>query len=222
MDEGWTRLIFDTFNVPYSSLKDHDARKGSLRTNYDVVILPSQMSRDLTEGYAAGTMPAEHTGGITEAGLANLQEFVTKGGTLVCFDHSCEVVINRLKIPMRNALQGVPSSDFYCPGSVVALDLDTSHPIARGVTRSLNAYFINSSAFETADPAIRVVARYAKENVLRSGWLLGEEKLSGKIALAEFKVGSGRVVLFGFRPQHRGQTWATLPLIWNALLPKDM
>ena len=46
------------------------------------------MSRDLVEGYAAGTMPAEHTAGLTEAGLSNLQEFVTSGGTLVCFDAS--------------------------------------------------------------------------------------------------------------------------------------
>ncbi|HEX6732079.1 MAG TPA: M14 family metallopeptidase [Pyrinomonadaceae bacterium] len=221
MDEGWTRLIFDTFNVPYSSLRDQDIRKGSLRTNYDVVILPSQMSRDLVEGYAAGAMPAEHTAGLTEAGLSNLQEFVTNGGTLVCFDASCEPVINRLKIPVRNVLRGVASSDFYCPGSVVALDLDTTHPTARGLGRSVNAYFINSSAFESTDRSVRVVARYAKENVLRSGWLLGEDKLSGKIALAEFNVGSGRVVLFGFRPQHRGQTWATLPLIWNTLSSKE-
>lgn len=218
MDEGWTRLIFDTFNVPYSSLRDQDIRKGSLRTNYDVVILPSQNRRDID---AAGTIPAEHPAGLTEAGLANLHEFVTNGGTLVCFDASCEPVINRFKVPMRNVLQGVPSSDFYCPGSVVALDLEATHPTARGLGRSVNAYFINSSAFESTDPAVRVVARYAKENVLRSGWLLGEDKLTGKIALAEFPVGSGRVVLFGFRPQHRGQTWATLPLIWNTLSSKE-
>jgi hypothetical protein len=62
-----------------------------------------------------------------------------------------------------------------------------------------------------------VIARYAKENALLSGWLLGEDKLRGQIALAEVPVGKGRVVLFAFRPQHRGQAWATLPLIWNTL-----
>ena len=219
MDEGWTRLILDTFNVSYTSVRDQDIRKGSLRSTQDVLILPSQRSSELIGGYAAGTMPSEHTGGITASGLSNLQEFVKNGGTLVCFDASCEPVINEFKIPMRNVLQGVRSSDFYCPGSIVALDLDTSHQMTRGLGRSVNAYFINSSAFETSEPAVRVVARYAKENVLRSGWLLGEEKLRAQIALAEFNVGSGRVVLFGFRPQHRGQTWATLPLLWNSLSP---
>ena len=55
------------------------------------------------------------------------------------------------------------------------------------------------------------------EGVLRSGWLRGEEKIKDKIALAEVTMGKGRVVLFGFRPQHRGQTWGTFPFIWNAI-----
>jgi len=29
--------------------------------------------------------------------------------------------------------------------------------------------------------------------------------------------GKGRIVLFGFRPQHRGQTHATFPMIFDAL-----
>jgi hypothetical protein len=113
----------------------------------------------------------------------------------------------------------VRSSDFYCPGSILALDVDNKHPFAAGVPATLPAYFINSSAYAltSTDANVRVVARYAKENVLRSGWLLGEDKLRGQIALAEVSAGKGRVVLFGFRPQHRGQAWGTLPLIWNVL-----
>jgi hypothetical protein len=115
-------------------------------------------------------------------------------------------------------LEGVRSSEFYCPGSVVALDVDNKNPIASALPATLPAYFINSSAFAAAaDANVRVVARYAKDNVLLSGWLLGEDKLSGQIALAEVGVGKGRIVLFGFRPQHRGQSWGTLPFIWNAL-----
>jgi hypothetical protein len=121
-------------------------------------------------------------------------------------------------LPLRNVLEGVRSSEFYCPGSILALDVDNKHPIAANVPASLPAYFTNSSAFTAAaDANVRVVARYAKENVLRSGWLLGEDKLRGQIALAEVSLGKGRIVLFGFRPQHRGQAWGTLPLIWNAL-----
>ena len=216
MDEGWTRFVFDTFNVPYQSIVDADIRRGALSSSYDVIVLPSQRARDIVEGNAAGTYPAEFTGGITTAGTNNLKEFVSDGGTLICFDASCEFVIGQFKLPLRNVLENMKSADFYCPGSLLALEVDTTQPIARGMARSVDAYFINSSAFEATDSSVRVIARYAKEGVLRSGWLLGEEKIKGRIALAETKLGKGRVVLFGFRPQHRGQSWGTLPFIWNA------
>jgi glutamine amidotransferase-like uncharacterized protein len=219
MDEGWTRYVFDTFNVPYSSVRDTDMRHGSLNAKFDALILPSQSATQIVTGNAAGTFPPEYTGGITDAGVKNLTEFVTNGGMLICFDNACDLAIKEFNLPLRNVLEGVRSSEFYCPGSVVALDVDNKNPIAATLPSSVAAYFINSSAFATttADANVRVIARYAKENVLMSGWLLGEDKLRGQIALAEVNAGKGRIVLFGFRPQHRGQTWGTLPFIWNAL-----
>src|SRR5205085_5679703 len=41
MGEGWTRYVFDTFNVPYTSLLDKEVRAGDLRAKYDVIVLPS-------------------------------------------------------------------------------------------------------------------------------------------------------------------------------------
>jgi hypothetical protein len=218
MDEGWTRYVFDTFNVPYSSVRDADMRNGSLNAKFDALILPSQAATQIVSGNAPGTLPAEYTGGITEAGVKNLKDFVTNGGMLICFDNACDLAIKEFNLPLRNVLEGVRSSEFYCPGSIVALEVDNKNPIAATLPASMPAYFINSSAFAAAaDANVRVVARYAKENLLLSGWLLGEDKLRGQIALAEVSVGKGRIVLFGFRPQHRGQTWGTLPFIWNAL-----
>jgi len=218
MDEGWTRFVFDTFNVPYSSIRDNDVRQGALNSKFDAIILPSQPSAQIINGNAAGSLPAEYTGGITEAGVKNLKEFVSEGGMLICFDAACDLAIKQFNLPVRNTLEGVRSSEFYCPGSIVALEVDNKNPIASQLPETLPAYFINSSAFAAAaDANVRVIARYATRNVLLSGWLLGEDKLQGQIALAEVSVGKGRVVLFGFRPQHRGQTWGTLPFIWNAL-----
>jgi hypothetical protein len=218
MDEGWTRYVFDTFNVAYDSLRDADVRRGNLRAKYDVIILPSGRAKDIVEGNRPGSYPMEYTGGITEMGVENLRRFVEEGGTLICFDASTELAIKRFNLPLRNALEGLKSSVFYCPGSILGLEVDTANAIARGLPKDVNAYFINSSAFEVTDPQrVRVIARYASGNLLRSGWLLGEEKLKGKVALAEVPLGRGRVVLFGFRPQHRGQTWGTFPFIFNAI-----
>lgn len=217
MDEGWTRFVFDTFNVPYKSLVDADIRQGALSSSYDVIVLPSQRAKEIIEGNAPGAYPVEYSGGITVAGTKNLKQFVEDGGTLVCFDASCEFAIKQLNLPLRNVLENLKSTDFYCPGSILSLDVDNSQPIARGMSRSVDAYFINSSAFETSDPSVNIIARYRKDGALRSGWLLGEDRIKGRIALAEVKSGKGRVVLFGFRPQHRGQTWGTFQFIWNAL-----
>ncbi|HZJ43424.1 MAG TPA: M14 family metallopeptidase [Pyrinomonadaceae bacterium] len=217
MDEGWTRFVFDTFNVPYETIKDTQVREGGLNANYDVVILPSQRSTEIVQGNASGSLPVEYTGGITEAGVNHLKEFVTNGGTLICFDASCDLPITQFKLPLRNTLEGLRSSEFYSPGSIVSLDVDTSSPSFQGIPNRLPAYFINSSAFASTDPSVKVIARYAKEEVLLSGWLLGEDRLRGQIALAETNFGKGKVVLFAFRPQHRGQMWATLPLIWKAI-----
>jgi len=101
--------------------------------------------------------------------------------------------------------------------------------LARGLREDTAAYFTDSSAFEilSESPAvasgltrprdIKTIARYASKNALLSGWMLGEKYLNGKAALVEATYGKGKIVLFAFRPQHRGQTWATFPFIFNAL-----
>ena len=212
MDEGWTRYVFDTFNVPYQSVSEAAINGANPREKFDVVVVPSEQTRTSPDGEAP-----EDLRGIADSGYRNLARFVDEGGTLICFDGSCGAVIRQLKLPLKNVLESVRSSDFYCPGSVLRIEVNTSDPIARTMSKDTDAYFINSSAFEAGDDKVDVIARYAKESVLRSGWLRGEDRIKGKIALAQIAMGRGRIVLFGFRPQHRGQTWGTFPFIWNAI-----
>jgi hypothetical protein len=215
MDEGWTRYVFDTFNVPYKSVNETTLNDADPSANFDAIVLPSEQARGSQDSDAP--MQSENTRGISEKGYANLAKFVEGGGTLICFDGSCAAVIRQMKLPLRNVLAGVRSSDFYCPGSILRINVDTANPIARTMSKDTDAYFISSSAFETTDNKVQVVARYAKDDVLRSGWLRGEDRIKDKIALAEMALGRGHIVLFGFRPQHRGQTWGTFPFIWNAV-----
>ncbi len=215
MDEGWTRYVFDTFNVPFESLRDAGLAEGNLRSRFDAIVLPSEQTRAPAD---SDTPSTEGSRGIGDRGYVNLARFVEDGGTLICFDGSCGPLIKQWKLPLRNVLEGLRSSDFYCPGSILSMNVDTSFPIARTMSKDENAYFINSSAFEASDKdRVHVIARYAKDEVLRSGWLRGEDKIKDRIALADIGMGKGRIVLFAFRPQHRGQTWGTFPFIWNAI-----
>jgi hypothetical protein len=82
------------------------------------------------------------------------------------------------------------------------------------------AWYENGPAFEVLDSsAARVVGRYPADadKVLLSGWALHPERVAGRGALVDVKLGTGRVVLFGFRPQYRGQSIATYPLLFNSL-----
>ncbi len=137
---------------------------------------------------------------------------------MICFDDSCEMVIKQFNLPMKNALNGLKRSEFYSPGSIGKLDVDTKNPLAKGLKEETPAYFINSSAFEISDESkVKSVAKYAEKDSLLSGWILGEKYMNGKTAIAEADYGKGKIVLFAFRPQHRGQTFGTFPFIFNAL-----
>jgi hypothetical protein len=217
MDEGWTRFVFDTFRIPFRSVRDGDIRAGSL-AELDVLVLPADSETTLLNGLNAQRYPAEISGGLGDAGVDGLKKFVENGGKLVCFDDSCELVIKRFGLPMKNVLQGMRRNEFYNPGSVVKLEVDRTHPLARGIADEVPAYFSTSSAFEVTDEEkVSTVAQYALKDALLSGWMLGEKYLNGKTALAEAKYGKGKIVLFAFRPQHRGQSWATFEFIFNAL-----
>ncbi|HRH46874.1 MAG TPA: hypothetical protein PKY82_34830, partial [Pyrinomonadaceae bacterium] len=216
MDEGWTRLVLDNFQIPFTSIRDADLRNENL--NYDAIILASDSERELLNGLNKDRYPEDIAGGMGDKGVDNLKKFVENGGTLICFDASCEMVINKFGLPMKNVLRGVSRKEFYCPGSILQIDLDTSNPLTKGLRKNTPAYFINSSAFEITDKnKVKSVAKYAERDALISGWLLGEKYLNGKTALAETTYGKGKIILFAFRPQHRGQTWGTFPFIFNAL-----
>ena len=81
------------------------------------------------------------------------------------------------------------------------------------------AYFAGSRGFETDDPTVVSIARYAAraEDVLMSGWLLGAEHLAGRHAVLQVPLGQGSVLLFAFRPQFRAQPHATFKLVFNGL-----
>jgi hypothetical protein len=90
-----------------------------------------------------------------------------------------------------------------------------SQPERREATSTL----VSAFAFEITDASrARSIARYVEGNPLRSGWLLGPQYIAGKSALVDVALGRGRVILFGFRTQHRAQTWGTFKFLFNSIL----
>jgi hypothetical protein len=236
-DEGWTRWILETYSIPYGVLTEKDLRAGvttfkpgpGVTGKYYVIVIPDQSPRSLFEGYRAGSMPPELTGGLGEEGVKQLRAFIVQGGTVVFLNRASELAIEHLKLPVRNVVAGLPRTDFYVPGTILRLELDTTHPIAKDMPKETIAWAENSPVFEVVENAggdvpssnVRVVGWYPQgKDPLLSGWLLGGDRIKGKAALVEVTMGKGRAILFGFRPQYRAQSVATYPLFFNSLTTK--
>jgi len=148
---------------------------------------------------------------------------VNEGGTLIALGHGSEYVIEQFNIPVRNALAKVKVDDFSVPGSLVRINVAAGHPVTDGMPSETAAFIDAPIAFETTMPGSEmqrwVLASYPDEprDILLSGWINGADKLTRKAAVVATTYGKGRIVLFGFHPQHRGQTHATFPLLFNAI-----
>lgn len=220
IDEGWTRWILDLYGIPYESLVDSSIRAGNLGAGLDAIVLPDMSPRAIVEGLSPRRYPARFAGGLGTSGVQGLRDFVDGGGTLIALNDACAFAIAALELPVTNALDGLSNLEFYAPGSIFRLRLDTDHPLAEGMPAETIAWFESGPAFDVRDPTrARIVGRYptAAGEVLLSGWVLGAAHIAGKGALVEVRRGRGKVVLFGFRPQYRGQSQATFPLLFNAL-----
>ena len=223
MDEGWTRWIFDQEGIPYTRVVDADIRKGDLNRRFDVVVLPDNAPSAITTGrYGRGedadgpVSPPEFGGGLGEAGMASLRSFANAGGTIVALNKASEVYTGK-DTPVTNALEGLPPKDFYIPGSILQVSVDTSNPLAFGSKPNMPIFFEQSPSFRVSDEA-QSVATYQGEKPLLSGWILGGQYLRGTSALVNEPVGKGHIILFGFRPQYRAQSEVTYRFFFNALL----
>lgn len=161
-------------------------------------------------------MPAEYAGGIGENGVQNLREFVNDGGTLVTMDEATEFAVRQFGLPAKNVVENVRPQDFYVPGSLLKVVLDTENPIAYGMPRETAVFFERNAAYDVTGIG-KSVGEYPLTNPLMSGWILGEQRLFGKTAIAEVPVGRGKMILLSIRPQFRAQVRGTYKLLFNSL-----
>jgi hypothetical protein len=221
MDEGWTRWVLEQYGFHNTSIHNDDILAGKLRQKFDAIILADQDPRGIIDGFDAAAVRPEYRGGIGAAGLESLKRFVADGGTLVTLGNACDLAIEALPIPVRNLKKGVARDQHFAPGAILRLEVDTRHPIGYGVAADTYAFYVNSPFFQLTEGFMSqrpvVVARYPNANVIASGWLKGEELMAGRGAVVAIDMNPGKVVLFGLRPQHRAQTHATFPLLFNAL-----
>ncbi len=177
IDEGWTRLVLEQFNFPYTSIFDPEIKAGNLIDKYDVLVIPNDATATITGDAAAGgggrggrgggggggaagaaggeggrgrggNTPPEYRTGIGAEGVTAIREFVQKGGTLVTLNAATAFAVDRLGIGVRNVLDGKSTKEFWCPGSTLKVTFDNTNPLAYGMPSHGLALYMSSPAFE--------------------------------------------------------------------------
>ncbi|HUP65922.1 MAG TPA: M14 metallopeptidase family protein [Thermoanaerobaculia bacterium] len=234
MDEGWTRWLLDEYGFQPETLDNATIRRAAptngklLLDRFDTIILPDVHPSIIATGKRPGSvyqqaLPPGYEGGLEKEGVTALGGFVDGGGLIIGLDSASEYLIEALGLPVRNTLAGARSADFDNPGSLFRAHVERNHPLTVGLPSELAIFHDDAIAFETipASMDIRrsILLTYPEESrdILLSGWTHGVDRLERKAAAVAISRGKGNVVLFGFRPQHRGQTHGTFPLLFNAL-----
>ena len=232
MDEGWTRWLLEAFAFPYDTLMDAAITEGNLRNAYDVIVLPAdsvtRMTGESSEGGGrSGSRPEDYPpayrSGFGDEGVAALEAFVNNGGTLVTFAQAGDLPIQKFRLPVRNLVAELSSTEFWSPGSTLRVDINHTNPLAYGMPADgLAAFLGGNQVYEVVatphNDRVQRIVTFIDRDILQSGWLLGEDTIAEKAAMVSVQHGQGRVVLIGFRAQHRAQTHGTFKLVFNALM----
>lgn len=135
-DEGWSRYTFEQRGIPYTSIHKDDLKKGNLRSQFDVILVPRMRGKgsDFIHGVDAkyGPMPYtktpefpshgtpsatdDMTGEPGFEGVAELKKFVEAGGVIVSFDNSSSMLA---EIGIAKGLDEYVSPTLFHPGSIV-------------------------------------------------------------------------------------------------------
>jgi len=237
MDEGWTRWLLEQYEFPFANIYNAEVRAGELEKKFDVLVIPSISTDIIVNGHKPGIIPPQYVGGITNSGVRNIKKFVEEGGTLVTLRQGCLFAIDKLGLPVSDALKDLrpPPRRFYaqagedklkppkfaCPGSILRMEFNSKHPVAYGMPEEGPGMFYRSTAFDllsSFEAKMPVaIAKYPEESFLMSGYLMGEKYLQRKAAAVDVPLGKGRVILLGFAVQNRAQPQGTFKLLFNSL-----
>ena len=220
MPEGWTRWLMEGYGFTYQDLSNEDIRTGDLGA-FDIIVIPAQSANSIYDGHREGRVPPEYAGGLGAEGTEALRRYAEAGGWILAFDDAVDYAIDRFGLPVKNVVRGVDDADFFIPGSLIRVDVDTSGPMGWGLTPESVAMFAGSQSLEVTPgaPGVEVFSRYADRDWLLSGWDLGgADYLAGKAAGVRVPMGRGQVVLLGFTPHFRGQARNTYKLLFNPIL----
>jgi hypothetical protein len=240
---GWVRYTFDRFGVPFDLIYKERVRKGNLRTDYDVIVMPTQTltRQSVFQPPAARAVPYQKdpkykflgmygespdiTGGMGGEGVDAFAKFLDAGGTLVTMGTASRFPAD-LGLARTVEASGTTSANFYAPRPLVNAEvLRLDHPVFYGYTDKLMPIkYIQGQPLLSVAEADRgtVLARYVGGDAsVLSGLMRGADEIRERplaIDVAGGFTGKGRLIMFANNPIYRWQNHGEFNMVFNALL----
>jgi hypothetical protein len=247
MPSGWVRWLLEQYEFPFTVVYPPALDAGDLASKFDVLIfvdggIPARAGGPGGRGGGgggSGAMPdpqsippefRERLGSVTVARtVPKLREFLEAGGSILTIGSSTSLGYSA-GLPIANALmertqdgseRPLQREKYYIPGSVLQVRVDNTDPLAYGMGERVDVFFDNSPVFRLRPEAlmkgVKPVAWFESDKPLRSGWALGQRYLQDGVAVAEAKVGKGKLFLFGPEITFRGQPHGTFKFLFNGI-----
>lgn len=238
---GWVRYILERFEFAYEVVFPKVLDEGNLNSRYDVLVFMDGAIRAPVgvRRVGPGTQPSAESipeedrgmlGRITnDKTIPQIRKFIEAGGDVVTVGGSTGLA-QLLGLPIRDALTErsadgaehmLPRDKFYVPGSVLRATVDNTNPLAYGFSGTVDVFYDNDPVYKLAPDAgpkgISPVAWFSGTEPLRSGWAWGQQYLDGSIAIAEAKVGEGKLFLLGPEVTFRAQPHGTFKFLFNGI-----
>ena len=240
MDAGWTRFIFDSYHIPFKTIKPTDVKSIDFEKNCDVLIIPDESKSALISGNynSDGSRyflkyPPEYMKGMEQKGFEKILRFINNGGKVVAWREATELFsgvqnysINdkekeEFEFPVKDVSKQLVKDGFSSPGSLLRIKLKADHPITYGMPDEIGVFHRSGPVFRTWQPYFdvdrRVIATFPEKDILLSGFIENEEKIGNKTSIVWMKKGKGEIVLFSFNPQFRASTPVSYKLLFNSL-----
>jgi hypothetical protein len=239
---GWVRFTFDKFGIPFDLIYKERVKRGDLKNDYDVIVMPTQTATRTavyappaarpvpykkTDKYKFLGMYGESddiTGGMGSEGVEAFQRFLDAGGTLVTMG-------NAVRFPTEFGMartvdaSGNTSANFYAPRPLVNAEvLRLDHPVFYGYSDPIMPIkYLGGPLITVGEPDRgNVLARYVGgDAAVLSGLMRGADEIRDRPMVVEVPggfSGKGRVVMFANNPIYRWQNHGEFNMVFNAIL----
>jgi len=239
---GWVRYTFDRFGIPYDLIYKERVKKGNLRNDYDVIVMPTQtLNRQAVfQAPAARPVPymksekykflgaygetADITGGMGGEGVDAFAKFLDAGGTLIALGNAVRFP-TELGLARTVDASATTSADFYAPRPIVNAEvIKLDHPVFYGYKdQVMPIKYLGGPLMTVGAPdAGAVLARYVGgDDAVLSGLMKGADEIRQRPIAVDVPggfTGKGRVVLFANNPIYRWQNHGEFNMVFNAVL----